>query len=350
MKMDVTPAEAGDQYKINRFVDPGFRHAGKTAFMALFLVVFSISLAASAQSPVTNEDDFALQTLWDAYKALPQDSVQKVGLALGGGGARGLAHIGILKVFQEEQVPIHAIAGTSVGALIGGLYAAGVPTSQLETMARDIGWDALTNYSRVSFLRLVVAQKLLSTDRMESYLRRHIGDRRFDELKIPFSCVATDLQTGERVIFREGNVALAARASATIPGLFEPVMFRHRFLVDGGLVGNVPTDLARALGGQVIIAVDISSDFSKFDPKNVLSTVSQAILIQSALLSQAALKEADWVIRPAMEAISPIDLTRSEESMDAGTLAARRAIPSIKQILIDHELPRIWNFRKGPRA
>lgn len=314
--------------------------------MAIFFKVLLMAqaswLMAAPSSPVDNEDDFALNALWDAYQRLPPKSVQKVGLALGGGGARGLAHIGILKVFQEEHIPVNAIAGASVGALIGALYSAGVPTSRLETMARDIGWNALTNYSRVSFLRLLVTQKLLSTDRMESYLQERMGDVRFDELKIPFSCVATDLQTGERVIFREGKVALAARASATIPGLFEPVVFRHRYLVDGGLVGNIPTDLAKAMGAELVVAVDISSDFSKFDPKNVLSTVSQAILIQSALLSQSAVKEADWVIRPAMQEISPIDLTKSEECMDAGTLAARRAVPGLKQMIIDKEIDRIW--------
>ncbi len=310
--------------------------------MKQFLLILLLCAPLNAAvSPVANEDDYLLATLWEEFRSLPKArGIPSVGLALGGGGARGLAHIGVLKVFEEEGIPVHHLSGASVGALIGALYAAGVTTTQLETMAHDVGWDSLTNYSRVAMLRLLVSQTLLSSERMEAYLKQRIGERRFDELRIPFSCAATDLQTGERVVFREGSVALAARASATIPGLFEPVVFRHRFLVDGGLVGNVPVDLVKALGAQIVVAIDISSDFSKFDPKNVLSTVSQAILIQGTLLSLPFLKEADVVIRPVMEDISPIDLTRSAECIDAGTLAARRAVADIKRLLID----RMWGW------
>src|SRR5436190_21814909 len=107
---------------------------------------------------------------------------------------------------------------------------------------------------------------------MEVYRQKHIDDKRFDQLKIPFACVATDLQTGERVIFREGSVALAARASSTIPGLFEPVIFRHRYLVDGGLVSNIPTDVVQLMGADLIIAVDVTYDLSKFQPRNIMAT------------------------------------------------------------------------------
>src|SRR5262249_40670928 len=151
---------------------------------------------------------------------------------------------------------------------IGALYAAGISTSEMEEMSSEIGWSALTNYSRFSLFKLLVMEQQMSTDNMEAYLRKHINGKRFDQLRIPFACIATDLETGERVVFREGEVALAARASATIPGLFQPVVFRHRYLVDGGLVGNIPTDLVADMGADVIVAVDVTADFSRFQPRN----------------------------------------------------------------------------------
>src|SRR5579864_2864539 len=163
-----------------------------------FLLTAHCSLMAAA-SPVPNEDAFLLDALWSRYRTLsPKDNI-KVGIALGGGGARGLAHIGVLKAFEEGDIPVGALAGTSVGALIGSLYAAGVPTSRLEKMAEEIGWSSLTNYSRYSLFRLVLTEERLSTNNMEVYLRKLISDTRFDQLKIPFACAATDLQTGERV-------------------------------------------------------------------------------------------------------------------------------------------------------
>src|SRR5204863_1594475 len=151
---------------------------------------------------------------------------------------------------------------------------------------QGMGWSTLTNYSRYSMFRLVLTEQQLSSKNMELYLTKHIQGRRFDELKIPFACVATDLQTGERVVFREGPVAEAARASATIPGLFEPVVFRHRYLVDGGLVGNIPTDLIAGMGVDTLIAVDVMSDLYRFQPKNIFATLNQAISIQSEAMSQ----------------------------------------------------------------
>jgi len=304
---------------------------------ALCVVCFALcsSVIQAGQSPVANDDAFLVDTLWSRYRALlPKDDI-KVGIALGGGGARGLAHIGVLKAFEDEDVPIGAIAGTSVGALIGGLYAAGVSTAEMEQMSQEIGWSSLTNYSRFTVFRLMMTGQKLSTDNMEVYLRKHIGDTRFDQLKIPFACVATDIQTGEKVVFREGSVALAARASATIPGMFEPVPFRHRFLVDGGLVSNLPTDLLVLMGADPIVAVDVTADFAQAQPKSVMDTLNQAIYIQSERLAQDELSRAQVVIRPRLDGIQMMDLSRSDECIDAGTLAGRRAVPEIKRIILD---------------
>jgi NTE family protein len=313
---------------------------------ALFLPGASHALTG-AMSPVRSEDDFLLDTLWDSYRNLPKRQDPKLGIALGGGGARGLAHIGVLKVLEEEDIPVSMVAGASVGALIGALYAAGVSTSEMEEMSADIGWSTLTNYSRFSMFRLVLTEQQLSSKNMETYLEKHLQGKRFDELKLPFSCVATDLQTGEKVVFREGNVAQAARASATIPGMFEPVVFRHRYLVDGGLVSNIPTDLLQLMGAGTIVAVDVTSDLSRFQPQNIVATLNQAISIQSESMSQTELTRADFVVRPQLQDITAMDLGRSAECIDAGSLAARRSVPGIKRLLIDRNLGPIFHYQRG---
>src|SRR5262245_59115457 len=190
-------------------------------------------------------------------------------------------------------------------------------------------------------MRLVLTEQPLSSKNMELYLQKHINDKRFEELKIPFACSATDLQTGERVVFREGPVALAARASATIPGLFQPVVFRHRYLVDGGLVSNIPTDLLVSMGAEVILVADVTSDLSRFQPRNIMATLNQAMFIQSEAMSQEELARADLVIRPKLADISAFDLSRSAECIDLGSLATRRSVPALKRLLIDKNLDAI---------
>ena len=338
--------DAGREMRMERII------ANRRGLFCVFVLASSLvalpSSLPAASSPVANEDAFLLDTLWARYRALlPKDDI-KVGIALGGGGARGLAHIGVLKALEEEDVPIGAISGTSVGALIGSLYASGVSTAQMEQMSQEIGWSSLTNYSRFSLLRLLMTGQKLSTSNMELYLRQHIGDKRFDELKIPFACVATDIQTGEKLVFREGAVALAARASATIPGMFEPVPFRHRFLVDGGLVSNLPTDLVALMGADPIVAVDVTTDFTHAQPKNVLDILNQAIYIQSERLAQDELSRAQVVIRPRLEDITMMDLSRSDECIDAGTLAGRRAVPEIKRLILDKRFEQLLAASRVP--
>lgn len=311
------------------------------------LVVFSLEPAWAAASPVSNEDVFLLDMLWSRYRQQPAGNQVRVGVALGGGGARGLAHIGVLKAFEEEDIAIGAISGTSVGALIGSLYAAGITTTKMEQMTQEIGWSSLTNYSRYALVRLVLTEEQLSNEKMETYLKQHIGDTRFDQLKIPFACVATDLLTGERVVFRDGPVAQAARASATIPGMFKPVEYRHRYLVDGGLVTNLPIDLLLTMNAQVVVAVDVTSDITQMRPKSVLDILNQSISILSERLARDESNRAQVVIRPKMNDIGLMDLSRSDESIDAGILAGRQAVPMIKRIILDRRFDLLIRKGKG---
>jgi len=280
--------------------------------------------------------------LWSDILALPQDKRPKIALVLGGGGARGLAHIGVLKVLEQESIPIDMVVGTSVGALVGALYCAGLSISEIEQLGERTGWNKLSDISTAALVKLLVAEELLSSARMEKYLEGYLGGKRFEDLNIPFACVATDIQTGEKIIFKEGEVLIAIRASSTVPGLFKPVEYRHRFLVDGGLVDNTPTDIAKLMGADIIIAVTLKADFSKFSLDNVLKILNQSIFIQGMVIDKELLKLADMVITPELVDISAIDLWKSKECMDAGEIAARKSAEELKNMIIGRTMKKIY--------
>src|SRR5438309_5297570 len=177
----------------------------------------------------------------------------RVGLALSGGAARGVAHVGVLRAFEEHAIPIDAIAGASAGSLIGGAYAAGLPVDELEEMARKFRWR---HTSRFSFSRL----GLQSNAKMETFLRARLPVTRFEDLKVPFAAIAMDLMKGTPVVFRdEGDLPFAIRASTCIPAIYAPVRDSNgRLLVDGGLVASLPISYARDLGADIVSGVDVN--------------------------------------------------------------------------------------------
>ena len=183
----------------------------------------------------------------------------RIGLALSGGAARGIAHVGVLRALAENAIPIDAIAGASAGALIGGAYAAGLSIAQLEAMARKFRWRHM---GQISFSRL----GLQSNKPMEKFLRAHLPVTRFEDLKIPFAALATDLQSGTAVVLRDtGDVTFAIRASVCLPAFYVPVRDPEgRLLVDGGLVANLPISYTRELGADIVIAVDVGADGARF--------------------------------------------------------------------------------------
>jgi NTE family protein len=246
-----------------------------------------------------------------------------------------LVHIGVLKVLEREGVPVDLVVGTSVGAIVGALYAAGVRTSDIEGMASEVGWDQLTDLSSARVVRLLVSERLLSTQKMEKYLQARIGEKTFADLKTEFACLATDVRTGEGIVLREGSVALAARASATMPGIFEPVPFRHRLLIDGGVVDNVPTEVARRLGADILLCVYVPVDLSRNNVSNVLTMMTQALYIQGQAMSEDRVKRADFLIKPEVSDISALELWRSKECMEAGQRAAEAAWPDLKKLLVE---------------
>lgn len=281
------------------------------------------------------QEEFIIDHLYYRAINLPKAKRPKIILVLGGGGARGFAHVGVLKALREANVPIDMVVGTSMGALIGSLYCSGIKLEDIENIAEDIKWADISNLGLTSLITMVTSEKLLSTEKMEKYINKMIGEKYFFQLNIPFACVATDIKTGEKIIFKEGPVAPAARSSATIPGIFAPVEYRQRFLVDGGLVENIPVSVAKLFEPDIIITVAVSADITKNSYNNIFSTLFQTIYIQGQQSDRNNLAMSDIVIAPQVSNVSAIELNKALECIDAGFLAGKKNLKKIKQLIID---------------
>ncbi|HJP93543.1 MAG TPA: patatin-like phospholipase family protein [Pyrinomonadaceae bacterium] len=253
-----------------------------------------------------------------------------IGLALSGGAARGVAHVGVLRALTETEIPIDCIAGTSAGSLVGGAFAAGLPVDDIAEFALKLRWRDI---GRVTMSRLGVQ----SNERLEQYLRTRLPITKFEELPIPFAAVATELKTGGAVVLRDkGDVPFAIRASCTIPGWYVPVVDEEgRQLVDGGLVAVIPSSVARALGADIVIAVDVNAAGATFiGPSNsVIGVLVQSLLVVQKTASHYQLEMADVVIKPQVGHIRWDEMGRSDELMAAGYAAGLESIPAIKTLI-----------------
>jgi NTE family protein len=254
----------------------------------------------------------------------------RVGLALSGGAARGIAHIGVLRAFEENRIPVDAIAGASAGALVGGAYAAGMSIAQLEEMARKFRWRHM---GHLSFSRL----GLQSNARMEKFLHARLPIKRFEDLKIPFAALATDLGTGHPVVLRDrGDIAFAIRASNCLPGLYVPVRDPDgRQLVDGGLVANLPVRYVRELGADIVIAVSLSAEGAAFidTPRTVLGVLTKVFVTVERIVTNQHSADADLIIIPKVGHIRWDQTHRAEELLSAGYQAGLDSIETIRELI-----------------
>jgi len=259
-----------------------------------------------------------------------------IGLALGGGFARGFAHLGVLKVLQKYNIRVSHIAGSSVGSILGAAYASGAPLERIIETCRTLRFRDIARW-RVSRLGLA------SNQRLAALMERVFGSGQFEDLKIPLAVVATDLSTGEPVVFTQGNLVDAIRASCAFPGLFEPVEIGTRCLADGGLVAPVPTQAARGLGAQTVIGVSVGlQDGHRGAPTNIFQVVSRAVGAAQKHQLELWERHADLVLRPDVQFLAWDDFARADEAIEAGAAAALRALPRIENLLekkAEEELP-----------
>ena len=326
------------------------RSAGKTAAMAMMVaVLLGISLPGIAATPAAADPDC-------------------VGLVLGGGGARGIAHIGVLKVLERERIPVCAISGTSMGAIVGGLYASGYDAAELEKIVGAIDWaDMFTDDPPRADLpmerkdedfrhlldleigyrdgRLGFPVGLVRGQKLMLLLRRLTlstwRDENFDALPIPFRAVSADIVTGNKVVFSDGDLALAIRASMSVPGAFAPVKVGQQLLVDGGMAENVPIDEMRAMGMQPMIVVDVGSRLLGEDeltnPAVILDQMITALMTEKTERSLATLDASDVLIRPDLGDITSAQFNRVAEAVAVGQRAAEAMLPQLRRYAVSPE-------------
>jgi NTE family protein len=285
-------------------------------------------LACQPPPPVTVPAPPAAAVLPPAPQGPPPKP--KIALVLGGGAARGFAHIGVIRTLEQEKIPIDLVVGTSVGSLIGAIYAEDRNSFELEWTAFRLEKDDLFDFGVLS---TVMGMGFAKGDKLEAWVKAHIKTADIEQLKIPFAAVATDLNWGQKVVLDRGSLARAVRASSAIPGVFQPVLHQGKILVDGGVVDNIPISVARAKGADIVIAVDISPNVGNANITNLLGVSLQAANIMFALNVERSKADADVLITPAVGDVGTLDFTQKKRCMQAGILAARQSVPAIHQAI-----------------
>lgn len=298
------------------------------------LLLAALLAAPAFAAPDLSSDALLRDHLWRQLTTTPKERRPKVGLVFSAGSLRATTHVGVAYALENAGFPVDVIAGTSMGAVLGAIYASGKPVREMWKLAEAIKVNSGSNLDAFSLVRLILSDKLLSSEQTERFVRGQLGGRRFEDLPKPFACVAMDLYSGEAIIFREGDVASAVRASMNLPGIFQPVEYRHRYLVDGGVVDYIPVDAARLLKADWVLASVAETDYSRSRPKNVLQSLEQVIDIRGALLSREQRKQANYLIEPGVGDIGMYQSERIPEAISKGVIAGTRAVPRAEESLL----------------
>lgn len=257
---------------------------------------------------------------------------RSVVLVLGGGSARGLAHIGVLKVLEREKIPIHKIVGTSMGALIGAAYAVGVPLKKMEDLALDFNWKTI-------FDPTIPRMGLLAGKKLEKVVHQLTDNKSFSDCKIPLAIVATDIEKNERVVFQKGHLQKVICASCSWPGIFNPVRVDGRLLVDGGIKNSVPTRVARSLDPGYMIAVDVGFCVKEGKIVNIFQMLLQSFQIMGEELNRYQSRISDTLIKVDLGDIDQAGFGRAKEAIALGEKATEEKIGQIKRMLSVYNFP-----------
>ena len=269
-------------------------------------------------------------------EAPPPPTKPVIALALGGGAAKGFAHIGVIKALEAQGIVPDIIIGTSAGSVVGAMYAAGKSGFELQTLAITLDESQVSDWS-------LPDRGVLKGDALAAFINKTVGNVTIEKLPKKFGAVATDLATGEPIVFRTGDTGTAVRASSSVPGIFQPVAIRGREYVDGGLVSPVPVRFAREMGATFVIAVDISNKPQMGKTKSSLDVLLQTFAIMGQSLNRNELPQADIVIRPDISQLGSVDFKTRHLAVLEGEKAAAQALPALKA--------KLENWRKtGPRG
>ena len=253
----------------------------------------------------------------------PTPRPPKVGLALGGGAARGFAHIGVIQVLEEAGIQVDLVVGTSAGSVVAALYASGSGGSALSKLADGMDESTLTDWA-------FPGRGLLRGEALAKYIRDNVGGKSIEQMRIPLGIVATDLDTGAPILFRRGDPGVAVRASSAVPAVFQPVRIGTREYVDGGLVSPVPVRFAREMGAEIVIAVDITATPDGNATGDAMRMLLQTFSIMGRSINHFELRDADVVLTPSLSGVSSADFASRKRSIAAGREAATAALSALR--------------------
>ena len=289
------------------------------ALGGLILLLAGCSSVPTVSEPVT-PPVVTTPTLPEPARRAP-----RLGLALGGGAARGFAHVGVIQVLEQNGIRPDLVAGTSAGSLVAALYASGMNGVELERAALSMEEATLTDWTLP-----INGRGVLKGDALARYVRQAVNGRLIEQMGMPLGILATDLGSGQGTLFRRGDAALAVRASSAVPGVFTPVAIGGREFVDGGLVAPVPVSQVRAMGAEVVLAVDISADPEGNNANGMLQVLLQTTAIMGQSINRHELKGAEVVLRPALSGVGSADFSARQRSIAAGRAAMLAALPRLK--------------------
>lgn len=290
---------------------------------ALLLCACQTAPKVGAPPPVTEPP----AVVAPAVKPAPRPP--RIGLALGGGAARGFAHIGVIQVLEEAGIRPDLVVGTSAGSLVAALYAAGRSGAELGSLAQSMDETAITDWA-------YPGRALIRGDALARYVREQTGGKLIEQMRLPLGIVATDLDSGAPVLFQRGDAGQAVRASSAVPAVFQPVKIGTREYVDGGLVSPVPVRFARQMGAEVVVAVDISAVPEGQPTGDAMRMLLQTFAIMGRSINHFELKDADVVLRPGLAGMGSADFTARKRAIDAGRAAAQAMLPALRAKLAAH--------------
>ncbi len=290
-------------------------------------IALALLLAACGSTPVRVPEP-PTHTLPPTVTPEPATRAPRLGLALGGGAARGFAHVGVIQVLEQNGIRPDFVVGTSAGSMVAAMYASGKTAAELEATALSMEEATLTDWSLP-----ILGRGVLRGEALTRYMRQAVGGKLMESMQIPLGVLATDLATGQGVLFRRGDTAQAVRASSAVPGVFAPVHIAGRDYVDGGLVAPVPVRHARDMGAEVVLAVDISSAPEGNSAVGSVQVLLQTFAIMGQSINRHELAGADVVLRPALSGVGSADFTARLRSIEAGRAAMQAALPQLRSQL-----------------
>lgn len=282
-----------------------------------------VCFLAACAAPTPPKPDISQGTA--AVAPEPPKRPPRIGLALGGGAARGFAHVGVIQVLEEAGISAQLVAGTSAGSLVAALYASGKKGEELQKIAVSMDEATIADWTLPLFNR-----GMLRGEALAKYVNTQVQARLIEDMPLPLGIVATDLKTGVGVVFQRGDTGTAVRASSAVPAVFQPVRISGNDYVDGGLYSPVPVRAARSMGAELVVAVDISSPPEGAVTDGTLQVLLQTFSIMGKSINTLELKDADVVVRPALLGVSSADFTARKRSIEAGRIAMQAALPQLR--------------------